>query len=144
MQEIHCDLKCVLEVCSNVLKCVQVSSSVFISVYKLLLVYLYFVSFNAKYLYVFMLFYLQFYFIFHTLFGIIRKNSLSLICLNSQPHPPLKTRNVQRYWYINLLLLRPPIPNPRWLDDSKSNGKYFFNTFLSRILIPSISISIWV
>ena len=58
----------------------------FNSVCKLFLLYLYFVSFNAKYLYVFMLFDLQFYFIIHTLFGVIRKKSLSLRPKLNQAH----------------------------------------------------------
>ena len=72
VQEIHCDLKC--------------SSNVFNSVCKLFLLYLYFVSFNAKYLYIFILFDLQFYFILHTLFGAIRKKYLSLRHKPNQAH----------------------------------------------------------
>ena len=76
VQEIHCDLKCVLSVFKCVLqvcsKCVlQVYSSVFIScsycpcTLKALM----------QNIYVFMLFNLQFYSILHILFGVIQKKS---------------------------------------------------------------------
>ena len=53
VQEIHCDLKCVISV---FFKCViRVYSNVFISVCKLFLLYLYFITFNSKYLCIYLI-----------------------------------------------------------------------------------------